>query len=98
MEAHEFRAIEVARALKCDQHLPYFVEGDRLVVGETREMMRKLVAFGGGVDDMMLCRELADVDGRSIGAAWRHALLLPSTIAFPVLKIHEARRAKSRIL
>jgi len=88
LEAHEFGAIEVARALERDQHLLYFVEGDGLVVGKTREVMRKLIALGGGVDDMVLCRELADIDARGIWAAWWHALFLLSTMAFPALKIH----------
>jgi hypothetical protein len=88
LEAHEFGAIEVAGALERDQHLLYFVEGDGLVVGKTREMLRKLIALGGGVDDMVLRRELADIDGRRIWAAWRHALFLHSNIAFPALKIH----------
>jgi hypothetical protein len=95
LEAHEFGAIEVARALERDQHLLYFVEGDGLVVGKTREMMRKLIAFGGGVDDMVLCGELADIDGGRIWAAWWHALFLPFTIAFPALKIHEVRRPRA---
>jgi hypothetical protein len=45
LEAHEFRAIEVACALEGDQQLLYFVEGDGRVVGKAREMMRELIAL-----------------------------------------------------
>jgi hypothetical protein len=87
LEAHEFGAVEVTGALQRDQHLLDFVEGNGLVVGKAREMMCKLIAFGGGVGDMVLCRELADIDGRRAWAAWRHAWFLLSTMAFPALKI-----------